>query len=239
MKKDKSEIKKNHLQQVRQNTLFSQFSEPDWLHLTPHFSQKSLAKGEMLFQQGDEAHRFYFVIKGNIRLFRLSSDGQEKVVELIKPNQTFSEAVMFAPGRLKRYPINAEATDNTLVLSMHHNPYLKLLHNNPSICFALLSDMSQRLHKLLLEIDRLTLQQSRERLLSFLLQESLSKGTTQPLILLEVTRKVLASRLSVQPETLSRLFRRLKSEGVLEEEGRTIRILKMEALRVLNSGLYD
>jgi len=66
-----------------------------------------LGDGESLFQQGDTAERFYLVTKGQIKLYRLSPEGNEKVIEIVTPGQTFAEALMFL--NRPHYPVGATA----------------------------------------------------------------------------------------------------------------------------------
>ncbi|NGZ29276.1 MAG: cyclic nucleotide-binding domain-containing protein, partial [Magnetococcales bacterium] len=64
-----------------------------------------LTSGQALFHQGDAAAQFFVLRTGRIKLFRLSEEGHEKVIEIITPGLTFGEAVMFMEQ--KRYPVNA------------------------------------------------------------------------------------------------------------------------------------
>ncbi|MCP4043959.1 MAG: cyclic nucleotide-binding domain-containing protein, partial [Gammaproteobacteria bacterium] len=56
---------------------------------------KRLGKGDSLFTMGDPARSFFLMQKGQIKLYRLASSGQEKIIEIIRPGHTFAEAVMF------------------------------------------------------------------------------------------------------------------------------------------------
>ncbi|MBF0177314.1 MAG: Crp/Fnr family transcriptional regulator [Magnetococcales bacterium] len=219
----------NPLEQVRSNPLFSSLSQEAWEGLLPHMATLRLSPGQAVFYQGDPFRGFFVLLRGSVKLFRLAVDGQEKVIELIRSGQTFAEAILFSRGAL--YPVSAEATEESRLLHIAAAPYRKILEDSPELCLNLLSGMSQKLHQLVLEIDRLTLQHARERLLSYLLQEAGSQGLGENIVHLRMTRKILASRLSVQPETLSRLFKMLKQEGLVEESGKTLRIVDMETMR--------
>ncbi|MBF0146850.1 MAG: Crp/Fnr family transcriptional regulator [Magnetococcales bacterium] len=189
---------------------------------------RDFGRGEAIFHQEDGCHHFFFVVRGTIKLFRLSESGEEKIIELVRAGETFAEAVMFSG--MERYPVSAQAVTRVRVILIPTRDYIDLLHERPERCFALLAGLSMRLHHLLFELDRITLQSARERLLSWLRHEAATRGTNHE-FRLDISKKDLAARLTIQPETLSRLLRALKEEGrvrerdgwwvVVEEEGET------------------
>ena len=90
---------------LRRIPLFSELSEADIQLVTRYTRERQVARGEVLFQRGDLPHGFYFVVSGQVKL-AFSSQGTEKVVEIIGPMQSFGEAVMFMnhPTRFRRGP---------------------------------------------------------------------------------------------------------------------------------------
>jgi CRP/FNR family transcriptional regulator, dissimilatory nitrate respiration regulator len=189
----------------------------------------SLQAGEILFHQGDPADRFFLVLKGLIKLSRMSPNGQEKVVHLTGPGETFAEAVMFMEAR--QYPVTAQATSTTELLCIPSEPYREALGASPESCFRLLADLSTRLHSRLRDIDQLTLQQATPRVVNYLLGQAPQATDRRSVITLKAPKHVLASRLSVTPETLSRILHGLSDAGLIRVEGRQIELLDTEALR--------
>jgi len=189
-----------------------------------------LETGEHLFEQGQHADRFYQVLEGQIKLYRVSMEGSERVIEVILPGQTFAEAVLFMEKR--DYPLNAEALSKTRLLAFDSNTFLKLLENSQQTCFRLLADMSKRLHQRLNEIDYLTLQNATFRLIHYLLQqipEDCDGNCTD--VKLATSKSIIASRLSIQPETFSRILKNLGKRELISVKGKVITLLDIEALR--------
>lgn len=191
-----------------------------------------LDKGQGVFAQGDPARRFYLVREGQIKLFRLSPEGNEKVIELIRPGQTFAEAMIFM-GEPVGYPVHAEAVEPTELLSFDNAVFKGLLRDSVDTCFRLMASMSMRLHKHINEIDRLTLHTATYRLVSYLLQELPDQVVASPQVRLTTAKSVIASRLSIQPETLSRILARLSRKGLLEVRGNNIVLHDIPALQAL------
>ncbi|MCW8956558.1 MAG: Crp/Fnr family transcriptional regulator [Gammaproteobacteria bacterium] len=191
----------------------------------------SLSDNEHLFEQGEQADRFYQVLSGQIKLFRVSMEGSERVIEVVQPGQTFAEAVMFMDERC--YPLNAEALGKTELLAFDSSTFLKILADSKQACFRLLADMSMRLHHRLNEIDYLTLQNATFRMVNYLLQQ-IPKGHNDDEAIevkLTTSKSIIASRLSIQPETFSRILKNLSKRGLIDVKGKTITLLDIDNLR--------
>ena len=94
-----------------------------------------------------------------------------------------------------------------------------------------MADMSQRLHRLLNEIDSLTLHNATYRLVSYLLSELPQDVLTSPEIVLTTPKHIIASRLSIKPETFSRILTRLSRDGLIVVRGNSIVMADLERLR--------
>lgn len=188
-----------------------------------------LAPGEMLFRQGEHAGHFFRLRAGHLKLFRVSPDGHEKVVEIINPGQGFAEAVMFMEQR--RYPVNAEALEDTEVLAIHSDTVLEILRESPALCLKLLGTLSRHLRQRLSDIDALSLQNAGLRVANFLLTQQRLQGSDE--IELPAAKKIIAARLSIQPETLSRVLSQLEQKGAIRVEGRRIRLLDSALLEAV------
>jgi len=98
-------------------------------------------------------------------------------------------------------------------------------------CFRVMGDMSLRLRQLIKEIDDLTLQSATGRVAGFLCGKYVYKGQSRVEINLETPKGVLASRLSVKPETFSRILHNFTNQGLVKVNGGHIEILDPDGLR--------
>lgn len=207
-------------QLIVQHPLFNLFSSEAQTRLLAEAQQRSWPSHSLLLQQGQAAERFFLVISGRVKLFRISADGQEKVVEIIHPGQTFAEAVMFMQHSV--YPVCAETLDAVELVSFPNRLMLTLLAENPSTCLHLLGHLSIRLHQRLGEIETLTLQNATQRFALYLIQQLDNRAVESAEIDLQLPKRLIAARLSMQPETLSRTMARLRQAGLIESQGRHI-----------------
>lgn len=191
----------------------------------------NLSDGEHLFEQGQHADRFYQVVSGQIKLFLISMEGSERVIEVMQEAQTFAEAVIFMEERC--YPVNAESIGNTELLAFDSDTFLNILSESRDTCFHLLADMSKRLHQRLNEIDYLTLQNATFRLIHYLLQHIPANHENDDVVEVKLTtsKSIVASRLSIQPETFSRILKKLCKRELISVKGKVITLLDVEALR--------
>ncbi len=218
-------------EQLREVYLFSAFDDAQLTRVLGNTRQIHLAEGERLFDHGQPAENFYWVKQGQIKLFRVSLEGDEKVIELVLPGQTFAEAVMFMERQ--DYPVSAEAVLDTELLAFDARSMVDILSQSTECCFALLATMSMRLRKQINEIDKLTLHSATFRLVSYLLQQVPDGVLESPQVQLTTPKNVIASRLSIKPETFSRIMSRLQRQGLVDVTGNQIVLHNLSGLRAL------
>lgn len=216
------------LTKLKRHPLFH-FLDDKWqAQLFANTREFSYAAEAQIIRQGQAAAHFYFILSGRVKLYRISSDGQEKVVEIIHPNQTFAEAVMFM--QRAEYPVCAESLDAVHLLSVPNTLMLQALAESPQACLQLLGHLSIRLHQRLGELETLTLQNSTQRFALYLIQQLENRAVESADIDLMLPKRLIAARLSMQPETLSRIIAKLRDEGLVDVQGRHVHIPSVDAL---------
>jgi CRP/FNR family transcriptional regulator, dissimilatory nitrate respiration regulator len=213
------------IEKLRSALLLSRLTVEQLERVSRHAARVKLDEGQWLFGQGDPAERFYLVLRGQIRLFRLSPEGAEKVIEIVSPGQTFAEALMFLNA--PRYPVCAAALAPSELIGVDARDFAAMLRESVDTCFLLLGALSQRLRGLIGEIDNLTLHTATSRVARYLLTRLPSDRRA---LELDVRKGVLASRLSVKPETFSRVIKNLSDDGVIEVHGSHFTVLNRELL---------
>ena len=211
--------------------LFSYLDERQLATMRRTAHEIKLQDGQLFFQAGESATHFFMVLEGQIKLSKLSLQGHEKVIEIIPPGETFAEALMF----LERptYPVNATAIGKTRLMSFESGPYTEILRSSTETCFRLMGDMSQRLKFLINEIEILSLQNASYRLANYLWKRWRLEQPADGIIELKTPKGVIASRLSITPETFSRTLHGFIEKGILQVDGVRVTILDPEALRVI------
>ena len=212
---------------LRRLPLFSALTADLLAPLLPAVRERHLSRGEILFHRGDPSQGFYVVATGQIKLAFSSEQGQEKVVEIISPQQSFGEAVMFMN---KPYPVFAQALADSQLLFIGREPVLQLLDREPTFGRAMLAGLSMRLHSLIADVESYSLRSSAQRVIGYLLQHIAERNGTAE-VALPASKQVIASRLSLTPETFSRVLHELSEIQLIEVQGRQIRVCDLARLR--------
>ena len=116
------------LDELHQIPLFSALDEEQLESVLKHSRTISLKAKNILFEKGSEATHFYLLRAGEIKLYSLSEDGDEKVIEIIHPSQTFAEAIMFMPKQM--YPVSAETLKESEICSFDMKHFRSFLENS-------------------------------------------------------------------------------------------------------------
>jgi CRP-like cAMP-binding protein len=208
--------------------LFSLLSPTQLSQVAARSRLVRLGAGEILFSQGGRADCFFYLVAGQLKLYRLSTDGQEKIIEVIEAGTTFAETRVFLEN--PRYHLSCAALTESEVVGIDSRNFRSVLHESPETGLLLLRELSQRLDGLIDQIDQLTLQNATARVAGYLLS-GLPRGASQ--YLLRVPKGVLASRVSVRPETLSRILRQLNHAGIASVDSRgRVFVRDLERLRL-------
>ncbi|MDK2776171.1 MAG: Crp/Fnr family transcriptional regulator [Pseudomonadota bacterium] len=181
--------------------------------------------GECLFHQHDHAGYWYLVISGRVDTFLDGADGEQRVVQHIPGGQLLAIIVMFMPHQ--HYPVSARAHGTTLVYRFSRQQLHRLCEAEPVVTRRILELAGRALCQRIEDVENLSSRNATQRLTAYLLRQFRSMGKQ---IRLPLSQKDLAVKLGVRPETISRLFRELQSEGVIRGGRRQWELLNAERL---------
>ena len=215
--------------ELRHHYLFAALSDAQRAQVLTHAQSRHFAAGERLFSQGDPAAHFFLLREGSAKLYRLSPEGHEKIMRLIHPPQTFAESVMFMDE--PRYPVHADGIDAGSLVSIECGAFLGVLKDSFATCLAVMAQMTQRIQAHWDEIEALTLQNSRYRVVHYLLSLVPDGERGRVTVTLPARKMLIAAQVAVTPETFSRTLRALNEEGLIEVADDRLTLLDTEALR--------
>lgn len=195
----------------------------------------SVSKSEMLFRQGDPCDGLHIVIDGQIKLVFISIKGDEKVVDVIKPGQSFGEAATLMN---RPHNVSAQAGCDSHLLLISRHSLLAEVESAPAFCKKMLTRLASHEYQLLQELESLSLHNGAQRIAAFLLHEIflLEEDCDSVEITLPIQKSVIASRLNLTQEHLSRLLQDLTRRGLIVVEGKRITVPSVASLRVFLIG---
>jgi CRP-like cAMP-binding protein len=195
--------------------------------------ERRLERNEILFQKGDASHSLFVVVYGQIKLALPAINGNEKVVELAGPQQCFGESALLSGNP---YPVLAQAVADTLLLQISREVIDELLDSEPAFVRRMLTCLAQRSQLLIQDVETYTQQSGAQRVISFLQRHCLDDNNRNDCIAITLSapKQVIASRLNLTPETLSRIFHDLTTANLIEVQGKTITINSLRRLQEYN-----
>ncbi len=201
--------------------------------------EKRLSRGETLFHHGAPAGEgFWIIVLGQIKLAFPATSGNEMVLTTLGAKQSFGEAQMLLG---ERYPYYAEALTDSLLLRVDRTVFAELRAQAHPLVRGLIDSMAASIQHLVLDIEHLLTHSGAQRVVGYLLrlcpcdEEATGQGGIYT-VALSMTKQLLASRLNLTPETLSRIFHELATEGLIHVVGKRITILDLERLRDYGRG---
>ncbi|MCV2865832.1 Crp/Fnr family transcriptional regulator [Albidovulum sediminicola] len=187
---------------------------------------RSFDRGATIFLQGERATAIYIVAEGWVKLYRIAPNGAEAIVGTFTKGSSFGEAVAF---RHDTYPVSAEAVTDCTLIRIEAEIFLRMIRESPEVAISILSATFAHLHSLVAQVEQLKAQTGAQRVAEFLLE--LSGCTEGPCeVTLPYDKVLIAGRLGMKPESLSRAFARLKAHGVSVRQNMA-RIEDIETLR--------
>ena len=188
-------------------------------------------RGESIFLEGDAADGFYIVAHGQVKIFKTSQEGKEQILHIYGPGSPFGEVPVFSGSR---FPANAQALVNSLVLFLSRKAFVEVITRNPSLSMNMLGELSMRLRQFTVQIENLSLKEVPARLASYLIY--LSREQESPdRVTLDISKGQLASLLGTIPETLSRIFAKMSAQNLIRVDGKDIHLLDPLGLEDLSS----
>ena len=195
---------------LRQTALFGNLESETLKSFLAAASIRKITHGEVVFVQGDPANDFYLVLDGWIKLYRLTPAGEEAIVAVFTRGQTFAEAAVFTR---REFPVSAEAVSDGQLLRIPADALLKQLRQDAEVSLSMLASTSMHLHSLVEQIEQLKAHTGAQRVAEFLVSLCATDNGACT-VGLPYDKALIAGRLGMKPESLSRAFARLRDLGV-------------------------
>ena len=205
-------MNKSQISALERNPLFSSLS-PEILNGIISESHRIQGKKcQDLFSAGDRADAFFYLVEGWVKLYRINREGEETIIHVIAPGETFAEAAVF--GSHRKYPVNAQCIEDCTLLAIPRSSFVERFAVNPDLALHILGAIAARQRYLIQQIEQLTVKDAPQRIGTFLLRLCRPDQNGLVVIDLPYDKSLISRRLNIQPETFSRALKKLESYGV-------------------------
>lgn len=217
---------------LKNNVFFGSLPDEVLDHVVTQSRAADVKAGDTIFHQGEDANMIYCIVDGVVKLTVSAINGDTVVVDLFHAGDSFAEALAF---RDAPYPVSAAALSDARVVAVPKNKIQSELRANPDAYPAVMTAAYTHLHRLVRQIEQLKAASGSQRAAGFILALAESQENATEFEI-PYEKQTIASMLGIQPETLSRAFKRLAEHG-LSVRGQKVRILDRVALEnYLNDG---
>ena len=222
---------------LRRFHLFIGLNEKEFKEIIAIASLKRVEKEEILFSDCEEANGFYVVLSGKVKLYKVSPEGKEQIVQVISAPESFGEASLFLKGS---HPFYAETLNDCQLFFFPKRDFHRLIKKHPRLSAKMTVALSQCVKRYASLIEDLSLKEVRSRIAKYLLDlplRQLKRARSTEEVELDLSRAQLASRLGTIRETFSKNLARMKTEGIIDVKKNKVLILNREALEKMAAGL--
>ncbi|MUP47307.1 response regulator [Gramella sp. BOM4] len=199
----------------------------DLRELFRDFELQEFKKGDTIYEKGKKSNFFYLVKRGVVKAHRMDNQGKELITELYKDDDFFGN---HASDPQSSYEDYATAMEDTQLYAVSREEFHRILANNPRITLQLVEVLNHNLSELKRQLMDMAYGSVRKKTANTILlfAERIKK---HPLKSIRISRADLAGVAGMAPESLIRTLSEFKKEGLIEIEGRNIKLLDPEALK--------
>lgn len=210
-----AQAKSSHAGCVSLVPIFNHLDQESMNKIASKANTKQLKRGEYLYQAMDKDDSIYIVHRGQVRIFRLAESGKEQLIRVLNPGDFTGESTIFSEGTYHDH--FAEATKKTSICAIHRENLQELLDDYPEISMKILQSMSDRLQQSEKQTASVAIEQVTNRIIYYLEDLAEPHMEDEVTVKLPMTRKDIASYLGTTPETLSRKFKELEEEDLINQ----------------------
>lgn len=176
---------------------------------------KLYKKTETIFKEGNQAMHYYQILSGEVKMNNFNDDGREFIQGFFNKNQSFGEPPLFLN---RPYPANAIAVEDSEILSISKDGFMKLLNENPSVSIKIIENLAQRLHYKSVMAAEISTHEPEHRVLRFIdysiayLNFKEDKNGYR----IDLTRQQIGDLTGLRVETVIRAIKSLEKKGALK-----------------------
>lgn len=214
-------------EKLSKQTLFKDLSDDTFQRLLISCVGIKAKKGETLFLYGEKAENFYYILKGWVRLSRVTEDGDEATLDMVGENDIFGDIISF---KTNCYNFSATTTCDTKLIRLPNDIWTDIIKHDHQTALNVINAISTRYQAQLSEKEHINFQSASQRIGCFMLKLCDQTAPDEQDIILPYDKSLIASNLSMKGETFSRALKALKKETGINVSGKTVSVPSVTAL---------
>jgi CRP/FNR family transcriptional regulator, polysaccharide utilization system transcription regulator len=209
---------------VRKNSLFASFGENETGHLDAHKICSFFKKNHPLFIDGNFPRGVFCLNKGKVKIFTRGDEGKEQIIHIAKAGDVIGFRSMFSG---EPYTMSAETLEESNICFISKDDFLNMIDTNPTLRNGVMKELSKELSDRAVALTNMSQKSVRERLaFSLVVLEDIYTGEE-----INLSREDLANFVGTATETLIRLLKEFKEDGLIDIHVRKLLVLDKVGLR--------
>ncbi len=191
--------------------MFKDLDEETIKKIEKFTTKHTITKDNIVFYEGDDSKYLYLLVHGAIKLYKTSSHHKEIVLKYFNASELIGEVANFEH---MPYPATAKAYTDVEILKIDFEKLKKIIYSNPELSFIIQTSLIKKIKNLEVMISTNLVLDSKERVAKYIYTHSDDFFTTKNILIAEM--------LSVSPETLSRILKLFKDNGIIDVKAKKI-----------------
>jgi CRP/FNR family cyclic AMP-dependent transcriptional regulator len=208
---------------LHKSPFFSELSEDELAEVASCVQERTFRRGEVILLEGEAPQAVYFVVHGQVRIYRLSLEGREQVLKRLGPGAAFNFVPVLDGGP---NPSSAMAWTDVTVYAIERGHFIQLVRKHPALAAAILTDFAAKLRHMTALVEDLSLRTVGARLAKLLLTQAAEKEAAPR----RMTQQEMAAQLGTVREVVGRALAELEREGLIRMERHRIVIVDRSSL---------
>lgn len=197
---------------------FSELGEDEMAEVASYAHERTFRRGEVILLEGEAPQAVYFVVHGQVRIYRLSSEGREQVLKRLGPGGAFNLVPVLDGGPT---PSSTMAWTDVRVYAIDREHFLRMVRKHSALAMAVLTDLAAKLRHMTALVEDLSLRTVGARLAKLLL----TQATEEKEVSQRMTQQEMAAQLGTVREVVGRVLAELEREGLVRMERHRIVIV--------------
>ena len=197
--------------------LFKDLCDETLLEIEEFTTLLKLSKDNIIFYEGDESKYLYILTKGIVKLYKTASNDKEIVMKYFHSNELIAEVANFDEIP---YPATAQCFTESDVLRIDFTKLKEIIYEDPKLAFMIQTSLIKKIRNLEKLVSLHVVLDSKERIAKYLCEHTDDFFNTKNIMVAEI--------LNISPETLSRMLRVFKNDGLIDSKAKTVDKEKLE-----------
>jgi len=208
---------------LRKLPFFSELDADELAKVAAPVHERTFRRGEVILLEGEAPQAVYIIVRGQVRIYRLSPEGREQVLKRLGPGEAFN-LVPVLDGRPN--PSSAMAWTDVTAYTIERGHFLHLVREHPALAGAALGSFAARLRHMTALVEDLSLRTVGARLAKLLLTQAAEEKE----IPRRMTQQEMAAQLGTVREVVGRTLAELEREELIHLERHRIIIVDRTSL---------